>query len=216
VIKHGQKRCEPIAFTARLFLKYELQTVPGVYWSGADCGMVNSIKWVLNPDKFARWICHWAHNFKSIKRGNQRVARRHWMAEAETCIRASGYIQKFERHWKLIRLASVKRTPHDIKDVVRWLATNARGLAELTEKAKLWCVLSCVFAWNMPKKPLKASKQSWKTLKSSLPKELKSLRLWSNLDWLIAALRIYGWAAGRIPVGACLASYFLTFMCVLL
>ncbi|HAU01521.1 MAG TPA: CusA/CzcA family heavy metal efflux RND transporter, partial [Porticoccaceae bacterium] len=76
------------------FLKYELQTVPGVSEVASMGGMVKQYQVTVNPEKLRALGIPLAHIQTAIKRGNQEVgASVVEMAEAEYMVRASGYIK---------------------------------------------------------------------------------------------------------------------------
>ncbi|WP_375194129.1 efflux RND transporter permease subunit, partial [Marinobacter sp.] len=79
------------------FLKYELQTVPGVSEVAALGGMVKQYQVKVSPEKLRALGIPLAHIQNAIKRGNQEVgASVIEMAEAEYMVRTSGYIQSRE------------------------------------------------------------------------------------------------------------------------
>ncbi len=76
------------------FLKYELQTVPGVSEVAAIGGMVKQYQVTVDPQKLRAYGIPLAHIHNAITRANQEVgASVVEMAEAEYMVRASGYIQ---------------------------------------------------------------------------------------------------------------------------
>ena len=76
------------------YLKYELQTVPGVAEVATVGGMVKQYQVTVNPEKLRAFGMPLAHIQMAIKRANQEVgASVVEMAEAEYMVRTSGYIQ---------------------------------------------------------------------------------------------------------------------------
>jgi Cu(I)/Ag(I) efflux system membrane protein CusA/SilA len=76
------------------FLKYELQTVPGVSEVSALGGMVKQYQVKVNPEKLRAFGVPLSHIQMAIQRGNQEMgASVVEMAEAEYMVRVSGYIQ---------------------------------------------------------------------------------------------------------------------------
>ncbi len=79
------------------FLKYELQTVPGVSEVASVGGMVKQYQVKVDPEKLRAFGIPLSHIQMSIKRGNQEVgASVVEMAEAEYMVRSSGYINSIE------------------------------------------------------------------------------------------------------------------------
>ncbi len=75
------------------FLKYELQTVPGVSEVASVGGMVKQYQVKVDPEKLRGLGIPLSHVQLAIKRGNQEIgASVIEMAEAEYMVRASGYI----------------------------------------------------------------------------------------------------------------------------
>ncbi|MFY9178508.1 MAG: efflux RND transporter permease subunit, partial [Venatoribacter sp.] len=76
------------------FLKYELQTVPGVSEVTAIGGMVKQYQIALNPEKLRAYGIPLSLIQTAIKRANQEVgASVVEMAEAEYMVRATGYLK---------------------------------------------------------------------------------------------------------------------------
>ncbi len=79
------------------FLKYELQTVPGVSEVATVGGMVKQYQVVLDPDRLRAYKLPLSKIRMAIKRANQEVGGSVIeMAEAEYMIRATGYLKNEE------------------------------------------------------------------------------------------------------------------------
>jgi Cu(I)/Ag(I) efflux system membrane protein CusA/SilA len=79
------------------FLKYELQTVPGVAEVATVGGMVKQYQVVLNPDKLRAYTIPVSEVADAIRRANQEVGGSVIeLAEAEYMVRAKGYIRSVE------------------------------------------------------------------------------------------------------------------------
>ncbi|MGY0650033.1 MAG: efflux RND transporter permease subunit, partial [Paraglaciecola chathamensis] len=116
------------------FLKFELQTVPGVSEVSAIGGMVKQYQVRVDPEKLRAYGIPLSHVQMAIKRGNQEIgASVIEMAEAEYMVRATGYIEN-KRDIELIPLGvNDKGTPLLIKDIadVQIGPQMRRGVAEL-------------------------------------------------------------------------------------
>lgn len=116
------------------FLKYELQTVPGVSEVATLGGMVKQYQVVLDPDRLRAYGIPLQKVSMAIKMANQEVGGSVIeMAEAEYMIRATGYITNID-DLKRIPLGVNKRgTPILLKDVadIRLGPQMRRGIAEL-------------------------------------------------------------------------------------
>ena len=79
------------------FLKYELQTVPGVAEVATIVGMVRQYQVVVDPDKLRAFGIPLAKIKMAIQMGNQETGGSVIeMGEAEYMVRATGYIQSLE------------------------------------------------------------------------------------------------------------------------
>ncbi len=116
------------------FLKYELQTVPGVSEVATIGGMVKQYQVIVDPDKLRSYNIPLPKVRTAIQRGNQETGGRVIeMAEAEYMVRASGYI-KSEEDLRQIPLKVTKDgTPVLLRDVaqIRLGPELRRGIGEL-------------------------------------------------------------------------------------
>ncbi len=79
------------------FLKFELQTVPGVAEVATAGGMIKQYQVVVDPEKLRSYSLPVALVADAIRRGNQEVGGSVIeLAEAEYMVRAKGYIQSVE------------------------------------------------------------------------------------------------------------------------
>ncbi|HFD79374.1 MAG TPA: efflux RND transporter permease subunit, partial [Gammaproteobacteria bacterium] len=116
------------------FLKFELQTVPGVSEVATVGGMVKQYQVVVDPDKLRAYGIPLANVKRAIQRGNQEVGGSVIeMAEAEYMVRATGYIQGEEQLRKIPLGMNANGTPILLQDIadVRLGPQMRRGLAEL-------------------------------------------------------------------------------------
>ena len=94
VDRTGQHDISELRSLQDWFLKYELQTVPGVSEVASIGGMVKQYQVTVKPDKLRAYGIPLAHVEMAIKRGNQEIgASVIEMAEAEYMVRVSGYIK---------------------------------------------------------------------------------------------------------------------------
>ncbi|WP_370978973.1 efflux RND transporter permease subunit [Agaribacterium sp. ZY112] len=116
------------------FLKYELQTVPGVSEVAAVGGMVKQYQVTVNPEKLRAFNIPLAHVQMAIKRANQEVgASVIEMAEAEYMVRASGYLQNKNDLANIPIKVNPTGTPLLLKDIadIQLGPQMRRGIAEL-------------------------------------------------------------------------------------
>ncbi len=116
------------------FLKYELQTVPGVAEVATMGGMVRQYQVVVDPNRMRAYQLPLAQIRQAIQRANQEVSGSVIeMGEAEYMVRATGYLKSLE-DLRLIPLGVNERgTPIRLADVaeIRLGPQMRRGIAEL-------------------------------------------------------------------------------------
>lgn len=116
------------------FLKYELQTVPGVSEVATLGGMVKQYQVVLNPDRLRAYGIPLHKVAMAIKNANQEVGGSVIeMAEAEYMVRATGYITGIDDLNQIPLGVNKRGTPILLKDVadIRLGPQMRRGIAEL-------------------------------------------------------------------------------------
>ena len=116
------------------FLKYELQTVPGVSEVVTIGGMVKQYQVVLDPDSLRAYNLPLSKVRKAIQRGNQETGGSVIeMAEAEYMVRATGYVDELDELRHIPLGVNEQGTPILLKDVaqIRLGPQLRRGVAEL-------------------------------------------------------------------------------------
>jgi Cu(I)/Ag(I) efflux system membrane protein CusA/SilA len=116
------------------FLKYELQTVPGVSEVVTVGGMVKQYQVVLDPDSLRAYGLPLSKVRQAIQRGNQETGGSVIeMSEAEYMVRATGYVEELDDLRHIPLGVNEQGTPILLKDVaqVRLGPQLRRGVAEL-------------------------------------------------------------------------------------
>ena len=116
------------------FLKFELQTVPGVAEVATIGGMVRQYQVVLDPDKLRAFDLTLAQVKNAIRAGNQETGGSVIeMGEAEYMVRASGYLQGLDDLAAIPLGVNADGTPILLTDVanLRLGPQMRRGIAEL-------------------------------------------------------------------------------------
>ncbi|WP_456413526.1 efflux RND transporter permease subunit [Thiolapillus sp.] len=116
------------------YLKFELQTVPGVAEVATIGGMVKQYQVVVDPDSLRAYGLNLSQIRKAIQRGNQESGGSVIeMAEAEYMIRATGYIDSIGDLREIPLGISRMGVPITLKDVarIRLGPQMRRGIAEL-------------------------------------------------------------------------------------
>jgi len=132
--KTGQHDLSQLRSIQDWFLKYELQTVPGVSEVSALGGMVKQYQVKVDPDKLRAFGIPLSHIQMAIKRGNQEIgASVVEMAEAEYMVRATGYIKNETDLGNIPLGVNQNGTPLMLKDIADIVVgpQMRRGIAEL-------------------------------------------------------------------------------------
>jgi copper/silver efflux system protein len=134
VDRTGQQDLSQLRTVQDWFLKYELQTVPGVSEVSTLGGMVKQYQVQVDPEKLRAFNIPLSHIQTAIRRGNQESgASVVEMAEAEYMVLADGYISS-EDDLKNIPLGlNQNGTPILLKDIadINLGPQMRRGIAEL-------------------------------------------------------------------------------------
>ena len=134
VDRTGQHDISQLRSLQDWYLKFELQSVPGVSEVAAVGGMVKQYQITVNPEKLRAFNITLSHIQTAIKQANQEVgASVVEMAEAEYMVRASGYIQNEEDLAQIPLGVNENGTPLRLKDVanISQGSQMRRGIAEL-------------------------------------------------------------------------------------
>ncbi len=116
------------------FLKFELQTVPGVSEVATIGGMVRQYQVVVDPDRLRAYGLPLARVRQAIQRANQEVGGSVIeMAEAEYMVRATGYLRRLDDLRQIPVGMNANGTPVLLQDIaeVRLGPQLRRGIADL-------------------------------------------------------------------------------------
>jgi len=134
VDRTGQNDLAQLRSLQDWFLKYELQTVPGVAEVATIGGMVKQYQVVVDPDKLRAFGLPLAKLKAAIRSGNQETGGSVIeMAEAEYMVRATGYLQNVEDLSNIPLGVNNNGIPILLSDVaeIRLGPQMRRGVAEL-------------------------------------------------------------------------------------
>ncbi|NOX09242.1 MAG: efflux RND transporter permease subunit [Gammaproteobacteria bacterium] len=172
VDKTGQNDISQLRSLQDWFLKYELQTVPGVSEVSALGGMVKQYQVKINPDKLRAFGIPLSHIQTAIKRGNQEIgASVVEMAEAEYMVRASGYLQNKEDLGNIPLGVNQNGTPLLLKDVadIGIGPQMRRGVAELNGEGEVVGGIVVMRFGENAQKTIDGVKAKLEQLKKGLP-----------------------------------------------
>ena len=154
------------------FLKYELQTVPGVSEVAAIGGMVKQYQVQVDPDKLRAYGIPLTHVQMALKRGNQETgASVVEMAEAEYMVTATGYIQSVGDIEEIPLGVNEQGTPLRIGDIadVGLGPQMRRGIAELNGEGEVVGGVIVMRFGENAQQTIIGVKDKLDSLKSSLP-----------------------------------------------
>jgi len=154
------------------FLKYELQTVPGVSEVATLGGMVKQYQVVVDPDKLRAFNLPLAKVSQAIRRGNKEVGGSVMeMAEAEYMIRATGYLTSIEDLSLIPVGMNSVGTPILLSDIaeIQLGPEMRRGVVELNGEGEVVGGVIIMRSGENALKTIAGVKQRLKSLKASLP-----------------------------------------------
>ena len=168
------------------FLKYELQTVPGVSEVATLGGMVKQYQVVLDPDRLRAYGIPLQKVRMAVKMANQEVGGSVIeMAEAEYMVRATGYITKLEDLRQIPVGVNKRGTPILLKDVadIRLGPQMRRGMAELDGEGEVVGGIVVMRFGENALKTIERVKVKLEELKQGLPKGVEIVETYdrSNL-----------------------------------
>ena len=140
VDRTGQHDLSELRSIQDWFLKFELQTVPGVAEVATIGGMVRQYQVVLDPDKLRAFDLTLAQVKNAIRAGNQETGGSVIeMGEAEYMVRASGYLQSLDDLAAIPLGVNANGTPILLTDVaeLRLGPQMRRGIAELNGEGEV-------------------------------------------------------------------------------
>ncbi len=154
------------------FLKYQLQTVPGVAEVATAGGMVKQYQVVVNPDKLRAYGITLERVKKAIQNANHETGGAVVeLAEAEYMVRASGYIKSIKDLLEVPFMTTSNGTPVQLKDVadVRIGPQIRRGITELDGQGEVVGGVIVMRYGENAQKVIDGVKAKLASLKGSLP-----------------------------------------------
>ncbi len=158
------------------FLKFELQTVPGVSEVATVGGMVRQYQVVVDPDGLRAYGLPLAQVRKAIQRANQEVGGSVIeMAEAEYMVRATGYITSIDDLKRVPLRVSDQGTPVLLQDVaeIRLGPQMRRGIADLDGEGEVVGGIVVMRWGENALKTIDSVKQKLNQLEAGLPEGIE-------------------------------------------
>ena len=154
------------------FLKYELQTVPGVSEVVTVGGMVKQYQVVIDPDSLRAYKLSLANVRSAIQRGNQEAGGSVVeLSEAEYMVRATGYVDSTDDLEHIPLGVNDQGTPILLKDVaqIRLGPQMRRGIAELDGEGEVVGGVVVMRFGENALRTIDATKAKLEELERSLP-----------------------------------------------
>ena len=173
------------------FLKYELQTVPGVSEVASVGGMVKQYQVQVDPDKLRAYNIPLAHVQMALQRGNQEMgASVLEMAEAEYMVTASGYIQSTTDIEQIPLGLNDQGTPLTIGDIalVGIGPQMRRGIAELNGEGEVVGGVVVMRFQENAQKTIAGVKLKLASLQSSLPEGVEVVTVYDRSELITRAV----------------------------
>ena len=181
--KTGQNDISQLRSLQDWFLKYELQTVPGVSEVAALGGMVKQYQVKVNPDKLRAFGIPLSHIQMAIKRGNQEIgASVVEMAEAEYMVRATGYIKNADDLGNIPLGVNDNGTPLLLKNVAEIGVgpQMRRGIAELNGEGETVGGIVVMRFGENAQKTIEGVKEKLEELKKGLPEGVEVVTVYDR------------------------------------
>ncbi len=172
VDRSGQHDLSQLRSIQDWFLKYELQTVPGVSEVATIGGMVRQYQVVVDPDKLRAYGLSLGQIRKAIQNANQETGGSVLeMAEAEYMVRASGYLQSVADLEQVPVKIAANGIPVLLADIaeIRVGPQMRRGIAELDGEGEVVGGIIVMRWGENASRTIAAVKEKLAQLRSSLP-----------------------------------------------
>lgn len=173
------------------FLKFELQSVPGVAEIASVGGMVKQYQVVVDPDKLQAFNIPLDHIRRSIQRANQETgASVIEMAEAEYMVRMTGYLQSVADLENVPLGVNDRGTPLLLSQLadIREGPQMRRGIAELNGNGEVVGGIVVMRFGENADKTIRGVKARLAELKNSLPKGVEIIEVYDRSALISAAV----------------------------
>ncbi|MDA3909465.1 MAG: CusA/CzcA family heavy metal efflux RND transporter, partial [Sulfurimonas sp.] len=173
------------------FLKYELQTVPGVSEVSVLGGMVKQYQVKVDPDKLRAFGIPLSLIHTAIKKGNQEVgASVVEMAEAEYMVRVTGYLENKEDIGNIPLGMNNNGTPLLLKDVAQIDIgpQMRRGVAELNGEGETVGGIVVMRYGENAQKTIELVKAKLESLKKGLPEGVEVVPVYDRSKLIESAV----------------------------
>ena len=173
------------------FLKFELQTVPGVSEVASVGGMVKQYQVNVDPDKLRAYGIPLSLIQTAIKQGNQeRGASVVEMAEAEYMVSSTGYIKGVADLEAIPLGTNANGTPLQLRDVadIKLGPQMRRGIAELNGEGEVIGGVVVMRFGENAEATIKLVKEKLESLKKGLPEGVEIIPVYDRSNLITQAL----------------------------
>ena len=173
------------------FLKYELQTVPGVAEVATVGGMVRQYQVIVDPDKLRAFGLPLAKLKAAIRAGNQEAGGSVIeMGEAEYMVRATGYLQGLDDLAAIPLGVNASGTPVVLADVaeIRVGPQMRRGVADLDGEGEVVGGIIVMRWGGNASETIDAVKERLAELQRSLPDGVEVVTTYDRSDLIQRAV----------------------------
>ncbi len=174
------------------FLRYELQTIPGVAEVASIGGMVKQYQVVLDPDRMVSLGIDQDSAIKAIKNANMEVGGSVIeMAEREYIVRASGYLESLDDFRAIPLKAARSGIPVTLGDIARIQIGPEirRGIAELNGEGEVAGGVVILRSGKNARETIEGVKQRLEALKKSLPEGVEIVTTYDRSELIDRAVK---------------------------
>ena len=189
--KTGQHDLAELRSIQDWFLKYELQTVPGVSEVATVGGMVRQYQIEVDPNRLRAYNIPLSLITMAVKKANQETgASVIEMAEAEYMLRVSGYLQSIDDIETIPLGTKVNGVPLLLKDVasIQLGPQMRRGIAELNGEGEVVGGIIVMRYGENAQAVIERVKQKLETLKKGLPEGVEVITTYDRSKLITAAI----------------------------
>ncbi len=195
------------------YLKYELQSVPGVAEVATAGGMVKQYQVIVDPNRLRAYDVPLAHIREAIRRSNSEAgASVIEMAEAEYMVRATGYLKGVEDLQQVPLGRRVRGEPlllGDVADVVEGPQMR-RGVVDLNGEGEAVGGIVVMRYGENARTVIAAVKSRLAALRAGLPEGVKIVETYDRSDLIRNAVaNLYRGLAEEFAVVALICAAFL-------
>ena len=177
------------------FLKYELQTVPGVSEVATIGGMVKQYQVVIDPDKLRGYYLTLANVKQAIEESNQEIGGSVLeLSEAEYMVRFKGYLNGVEDIAQT-RVPTIQRRLSissvlldDVVQTVQLGPAMRRGIADLNGEGEVVGGIVIMRAGENALRTINAVKQKMQALRASLPAGVELIETYDRSTLITSAV----------------------------